>query len=212
MSCYEWESGTIKLPTAEVTKVRKALIDGANAERAAVKGYVEKIERDVLKGTRSLHVARERMEAHRRDYRARDNDPRYAETAWRVLDSVLLYGDKLRKITAKDLDVYVPAATNRTKVWHIEDGTISLDGRVLTWEVHENNHSVERARRHPLAVTLFRILGRIDWTRGSGGIIVGNNEYNRDDRGPGGGGNYVVQRFPAPKPAVSAYRGGYLFR
>lgn len=212
MSCYEWEAGTIKLPVAEVPKIRKVLVDAANAERAAVKAYVEKIERDVLKGTRSLKVARERMEAHRRDYRARDNDPRYAQTAWQVIDSVLLYGDKIHKITGRDLDLYVPAATNRTKVWHIEDATITLDGRNLTWEVHENNHSVDRARSNPLAVALFHALGRLEWTRGSGGTIVGNNEYAREDRSAGGGGNYVVQVFPAPKPKISSYGGGYLYR
>jgi hypothetical protein len=49
--------------------------------------------------------------------------------------------------------------------------------------------------------------GKIDWTRGTGGVIVGNNEYNDGD-GVGDGANYIVEGFgPLGKSRVGAYFG-----
>jgi hypothetical protein len=59
----------------------------------------------------------------------------------------------------------------------------------------------------------FSRLRRINWTRGSGGTIVGNDEYNSDSYDAGGGANYTKDRFgPGEKKSGSAgystYGGG----
>lgn len=73
------------------------------------------------------------------------------------------------------------------------------DTHTVFWDVGENNHAQERAREEPNARVLFKALGKIKWGRGSGGDIIGNDEYNRDDCTAGGGGNYVVESFGPKK-------------
>lgn len=60
-------------------------------------------------------------------------------------------------------------------------------------------------RGHPLATVLFRLLNKVQWTRGSGGEIVGNDEYNRDSTHVGGGSNYVKDSW-GPKSNPTAWR------
>jgi hypothetical protein len=67
--------------------------------------------------------------------------------------------------------------------------------KTITWEVGENNRAVERANETDLAKLLWRLLNGIAWTRGSGGKIVGNDEYNQESREAGSGSNYVTREF-----------------
>lgn len=67
--------------------------------------------------------------------------------------------------------------------------------RTVVWNVPENNHARESAHAHWFAKKLFTALSRIEWTRGTGGAIVGNDEYHRDSDYEDGGGNYLVLRF-----------------
>jgi hypothetical protein len=91
-----------------------------------------------------------------------------------------------------------------------DDGTIVLKParHSVYWGVMENNHAREHARATKNAQALFSALGRIKWVRGSGGSIVGNDEYHRDDREIGGGGNYEVAYYGPPRKRRSI-RGLY---
>ena len=67
--------------------------------------------------------------------------------------------------------------------------------KTVSWAVWENNHACDTARDTKEARLLFGLLNKVNFTRGSGGNIVGNNEYNRDDHNEGGGGNYVTASY-----------------
>ncbi len=86
------------------------------------------------------------------------------------------------------------------------DATISLAGSTVTWDVPENNHAPERAHGHPLAAALFAHLRAVRWTSRSGGTITGNDEYSRDNRDSGGGGNYTVETFSSKTAAGTRSR------
>lgn len=90
-----------------------------------------------------------------------------------------------------------------SEVFELGDGNSTIrtdaDNTTVFWNVYEGNHACEEARKHETAKALFRALDRVVWTRGSGGDIVGNDEYNRDSCSLGGSGNYLVTRYGPQK-------------
>lgn len=87
-------------------------------------------------------------------------------------------------------------ATNRTTTFRVGwEATITFKGNEVTWNVPENNHACDHAHEHHIGRAFFAALNKVTWTRGSGGVIVGNNEYSRDSYDVGGGGNYETARF-----------------
>lgn len=207
MSCYEWERGSIKLPAGEMTKVRKAVVEAHNAARQRIFDKANATLPKLLaagKGKRNFNY----LEALRtvlvaRDYYGRTN---YDDDTSDVEELLFPYrvverdGHKFservkRPVKPKKKDVGLLGA--RADGVRFEDASIAFDkdGRMVHWHVGENNHARERARAHPIARAFFSALNRITWTRGSGGDIVGNDEYNRDSDYEGGGGNYLIESF-----------------
>jgi hypothetical protein len=141
MSCYEWESGTVKIPARQFKEFCKRILEAA--------------------------------------------------------------GPNVRTVAAPQ-----GAKTHFRHVIDMDDAAIILDtGDCLaSWDVPENNHACEHARAHPIAKAFFRALGQIEWSRGSGGVIVGNDEYNRDGRGLDDGGNYEVAYYGPPRKTKSSRR------
>ncbi len=103
----------------------------------------------------------------------------------------MLKGSQPKK---KDLELF---AVSKDAEISLPDAYVGFSnkGRTVTWSVSENNRAVEHANDHWFAKLLFEKLGRITWTRGTGGKIVGNDEYNRDRDDIGGGGNYLVREY-----------------
>ena len=185
MSCYEWESGTITLPRDAFGRVLKTVqsaltahVTGllADTQRTIDRARREKASWDVVDRTYQLDEAL--SDAVYRCYR-QDGDAKPRSTPLLPLK--------------KD---FAPA-TSATVVFRAGECGARFDRaqRTVHWSVEENNHSCDRAYETWLAKALFPALARVEWTRGTGGTIVGNDEYNRDSREDGGGGNYPKRSF-----------------
>lgn len=127
---------------------------------------------------------------------------------------------KLRKPQKKDF----PIAGNNVTSFQADDCSLTFDNdaKTIRWQVYENNHAREHAKATVLGTTFYNLMDKITWVRGTGGQIVGNDEYNRDSDHAGGGANYVVATFSAEEQkrqreaaarARSSYSyGGYGYR
>lgn len=223
MSCYEWETATITLPSAAVAPLKKALREHTNDFHARVRKEAVRLHKKM--GTRSTAKYRKALfEAERASWdrpgpRSVSNsfyanwgappkpstqtpDDMVSNAAFEVLWTVLHFAERGEKTlhvpTVADVEQVAPRPTNRTNHFPIRthrggtEGGITFDGRTVTWNVMENNHAVENAHEAPLAAVFFNYLDSVKWTRGTGGYGTGNNEYNREDDAPGGGGNYTT--------------------
>jgi hypothetical protein len=214
MSCYEWEQGTITLPTKAWPKFKEDVRKAWNACQATKRMLANELYNALVtagKGQREFDwgLALQKIVEAKRSY---VRGPWSREWGDEAIDDasrmVLPYErHKLRgsaggplKPKAKDL----PDANAATKTFHLGEASIAFDesAHAVTWTVAENNHAIKRAREHPVAIAMFAALKRVEWTRGSGGTITGNDEYNREAREAGGGGNQINQTFgPAGRAA-----------
>ena len=265
MSCYEWERGKIKLPTAEFAKVRQAMQDWDQARKQRIfdasqrfwKGLTPKQKRDseayrkavhdFCYGDRSYNPASGTWNDKPGGIGRHDED--LAEEVSHLLEQAEYdevpderWGGTKRERRASPRRVLksdIDWPTNRTTAFQIDPpyGEVYVDfdrdSSTVTWGVAENNHAVETAHALPGTAAFNAALNKVRWTRGTGGVIVGNNEYNRDSEYEGGGGNYVAwavgpvgmkqaeyacrpfidsqgKRWPPPSPSVYGNHGGYL--
>lgn len=209
MSRYEWEEGSISLPTAAVPAMRKALRDSANATAAEVLAECQRLWRGPLGQTTSRKLYAERL-----DLAARANTRANGDMVYDVMISIIggrgsgQAESNPRMPRASDVERVAPVANSRTDTFRGSEWTIHLDGSKLTYSVGENNHACETARAHPLVSAMFRALARVTWTRGSGGVIAGNDEYSREGRSAGSGGNYITESFGPLGEGQRAYEMG----
>lgn len=209
MSKSEWEAGSIVIPAAAWPTFRRTLIEKWNAEQdrllalaQTMRGEVEK----AAKGKRGFDRAGwlcTRMNAgHWGENGASARSDDYEEVL-RLIGLQPTYSGpngswttptKTRAPKRKDLKI-LPVSRGATL--DLGEATIHLDDkeRTVSWRVSENNHACDCARSLPMARALFGMLARVEWTRGSGGKIVGNDEYNSDSEYEGGGSNYVTAAY-----------------
>jgi hypothetical protein len=207
MSKYEWERGTIVIPADAWSAFRRVLVEKWNAEQErllvlaqTLRGEVEK----AAKGKRGFDRTawlRERMRAREwgssgESERSDDCDEviRLIGLDSKHVDGVWSTPSKSHAPKRKDLRLM---PISRGGALRLDEATIVLDDAThsVTWSVSENNHACETARSLPMARALFAALDRVEWKRGSGGKIVGNDEYRRDSDGEGEGGNYVTAEY-----------------
>lgn len=205
-----WEHGEIRIPTKEVPNLRRALNAAHEAHRERVKNEVDKLWAGHLRG-----MPMSKRGGYVRDtyYRKSPPDGVREDVASDVLG---MFQDKQTKPTADTYDRRgLSPANARTRKWRTEYESVTLDGRTVTWHADLGSGYHQNAHDHWLSQALFEFLDHVQWTRGSGGIIAGNNEMNTDDYAAGGGGNYEVATYGpgrrnahdlAPRPDESAYR------
>jgi len=200
MSRNDWERGTIKIPSNQWSAFKKALINHFNSQAETNYNLSITIYEKLLETSK-----------HKRNYDYYQaitellslNAVRHGRWEDRKIHNSLLplnASGKPKKPKAKDF----PKKTNRD----IRFGNyITIDGtrRTVTWNVDENNRACESARQSKMGRFLFILLDKIEWKRGSGGTIVGNDEYNREDSYEGGGANYTTAAYP-PKEKSDRYR------
>jgi hypothetical protein len=203
MSCYDWERGSVQLPTAAWAKFKADLRDAYNRAVQSDFALMERLHtrvKELIKGKRGVNLA----QVFNIELSARSGSAYGGYTdhyAFKLIDQ-----EKVERLMLKDGKLFLPkkkdfplANTKTTAFSAGYDGSITLNDekRTVNWEVSENNHAVEDARQSHMGNALFRLLDKVTWTRGSGGHIYGSDEY-RDDAGKeyaGGGGSYIKDTF-----------------
>ena len=173
MSCNEEAKGTIRIPAKEAVALRR---DFATEARRIIEAR-HRIARDVYEKLRGRKVPD--IDDALAPMRIDDADADYVRDAISTYD----YATHVWKIRAPKRPK-APALRTRTLTLAGDDWTISVDGRDVHIRIHENNHAIEHAQRDRLFNALLRRLGRVVWTRGSGGTVLEQNEYQRDAFAP----------------------------
>lgn len=205
MSCYEWERGEFKLSVAEYSKFKKSFANGLKSlYESAYKDSItlyNKILAEAkgkrLKGTDWFYLYQK--------YRTVVVFESYCSTTKELDPFDLAMKSMFRKKDENGRRIFGKPLKPRksdfavkfNKRFEFEDACISFrdDGRIIYWEVSENNHACDRAAEHHIGKLFFKCISAVSWTRGTGGTIVGNDEYRRDDTYAGGGANYIKETY-----------------
>jgi hypothetical protein len=204
MSKSCWEQGEIKLPSAEAVAFRHGVVKFYNELQTRLFTEAVRVHKQIVaegKGKRNFDYEKALTDALTKpgtnySWTTPVHEDGFSEIFDVILPYVQVEGkgwQRSRKPKApkkKDFKL-APLSVKGLQVGH-EAGIEFKKGNVIRWAVSENNHAVERAHDHPLAKEIFKRLERINWTSRSGGEIVGNDEYNEDNREAGGGANYVT--------------------
>lgn len=226
MSVYEWERGTIIIPADQWTNFRKTLIEAwnnhlTNQYNKCRRAYEAAKEAGKGKRGKNRHQAQlkavarvcgGRFDTQWGSFESGDRDlwDLMVGMQGKVLKTKTWNGFEIAKVCAPKKGDFKKLPLTKDAVFDLPDASIILTNktRTVVWDVPENNHAREHARAHFMAKRLFGLLNRVTWKRGSGGTIVGNDEYNRDSYESGGGGNYTVATYPPPpRPKTSYIRG-----
>jgi hypothetical protein len=202
MAKNEWESGSIVIPAKEWPGFKRKLRDEHDRLQRLRLELATSLSTELKtlgRGKRNFDFEEAAEDLFQKRAVARFSP--LAEESFFILKSIFPTQQgaekplRVKPLTPKKKDF--PLATSKTFAFDCDEASITLDDkeRKFRWHVSENNHAVERAHEHPLAVAAFKALDRIQWTRGTGGKITGNDEYNQESRDDGGGANYATYRY-----------------
>lgn len=211
MSKYEWETGRIIIPAKEWRSFKQAVREAHDRQQALAHELAGIVYAEITragKGKRGFdyQTAAATELSHKLDsptYRGNWQTLRTANryqcltTERESIISRLFPREEGRRKPVKPKAKDYPKAGSKERVFRAGEARIALDDstRAFSWNVPENNRACERAHEYAIAAAAFSALDKIKWTRGTGGTITGNDEYNRESEAEGGGANYVVYRF-----------------
>lgn len=211
------EKGEFKLPASEWAGFKAAVREAVNRQNAAMYEAAVSIHAALSvpprkKGHALRDLAWDEMEKLNRGswgspggrFSGSEVEEVVASVAAIVTSPGKPYTYRLRKPQKKDF----PQHGNNVTAFSAGEATLVFDNgaRTAVWDVPENNHAVEAARATVLGRTLFAALGKVKWTRGTGGSVYGNDEYNADAgrHHEGAGGSYTSESYG---PGAGSRRG-----
>ena len=196
---YDWEHGAIKIPAPQMPRFRTAVVKAYN--------YNEVHERETA--SNAFHELKDLAKGQRKfDYLAA-----LEETSFKLHSSTAVLGPTIehtpRTAAALGLTWY-----NRTKLRYpnqrfptftIRDtNTLHRDGwrivfartpSVVCWDVFEGRDACAKAHDDRFVQDFFQLLGKVDWVRGSGGEILGNDAHNALSRDAIQAEPYLLHRY-----------------
>lgn len=224
MSNYDQEIGQWVLPSAEVARTKKVLRDAHNA--VAEEAYAQAKRFWKEHGSQSIGTYRQRAEAFvgklyprqtswgmgggRNAARQRTVAEAVENVLWAIAWQADGGGKALHGATWGDMaQAGWDKATNRTTVFRHGEAVVKIDedNRTLLWDSGDNNHAVDHAHARHLHQTLFAHLGRIKWTRGTGGTVRYSSEYDTDSHGLNSGSQLTQWHGPRGAEAYKHERG-----
>ncbi|TSE15007.1 hypothetical protein B1A87_002825 [Arthrobacter sp. KBS0703] len=198
MGHWDTQHGEIILPSAEFAAVRQAVQKATHEHQTKVfdetqafwKGLTRKEQTDPAAYTAALrrYTDAKHKELYAYQDRSSWNRPAKPPFAEEFIDDVewrlgLPRSGKPARVLKSDL----PFPTNRTTSFPAGEGSVSFDKESSTvrWSTSENRGATERAHASVAGSAFFDRLQRVKWTRHTGGVIMGNNEYAADEgQGP----------------------------
>ena len=207
MSRHEWERGEIKMSVKEFGAVRRDLIASYNANQTNLFAQAKNIYVQLKaagKGKRGFDFG-SAFSALMQNSRLSDADSSaiydaimpYVQVEKLVAGQILKSWERVSRPKNPQKKQFAPLKQNAEHISIGGEAGIGFNKktRVITWHVSENNHAVDRARESAMGREFFKRMSRVEWTRGTGGEIVGNDEYNQDSRDSGGGANYTKETY-----------------
>jgi hypothetical protein len=205
MSCNNWERGTLKIPTKAWKPLRDGLAIAFNKRQVSLYELALKFHAMLLAEKKLAKRGAFKAEAAfgalcRRQPSVWPRDLDHHDEQMMVGVSLLgPYGKRTGALLLPKKKDFAPAVSTKTTSYSADLGTITLNAKTheLTWDVDQNNHAVESSRESYMGAVMFRLLDKIEWTRGSGGTFIGNDEYNEDSgrEYAGGGGSYTTATY-----------------
>ena len=208
MSRHEWERGEIKMSVKEFGAVRRDLIASYNANQTSLFAQAKTIYAQLKtagKGKRNFDFA-SAFSALMNNSRISDSDSSAIydaimphEQVEKTVDGRTFKSwERVKRPKNPQKKQFALLKQNADRIIFGEAGIgFNKKTRTISYSSGENNHAVERARESAMGREFFKRMGQVVWTRGTGGQIIGNDEYNEDSgrEYAGGGGSYVTQTY-----------------